>query len=1131
MKGVFIKYLEELSEEFKFEANNVQSNTDDNIFLNDLYADRKIEKKILEILNSDIKFLLIIGEAGYGKTSLLWHLGEILQEKIFTYFIKSSELLKNKNLGDEILKLIQCGSEKKYVFFLDTLDLLLHNDDDVKFIIKLIKNLTEKNITVIATCRPLEAKKVHKDKIDCEKISLTEFDDDEFAVAVEKYASHYAKRSPNRSVEERKQSLINAVARGLPVEKICRNPLTLRMLFEIYYPHEVSHEINVFLLYQEYWKRRVESDCRVGEQNIDNKKQDDEQQKNLNSSTEAIALIMFAEGTPELEENLVEKNIEKLGGRKEDIDILKKRGILHVSDKNCSFFHQTFFEHSAARGLLTKLKEKSIYILETELTENSDDLFRMPVLEQVLLLAEENLTDICVRNLANESLKNLLFSDDILISISGIYVYGLRKKIHPDLSIEIRNLLKKKSSKKEEYIFCFELMKTAQIRLENRLEDLFGELSIIWEYGEWRLKETVLNTLEKLAARKPDKVFSFIKCNQIINYISDFLKGTSEEKSIAGTAISLLLRIFSVLNKFGDEPIKIELLKIYKITFKYCGADDLPARVLFFLSENIENINKDDLDDVLNCNISNLNCKKTGNWNIAIGNLLAKHWDEAELQLNNVIAKIKGLPEFFMLGGFNALALLIARSNSDQINYIFRLFLLETDDKFIYAWRITWERLLSKKIEILDKNIINELYECIVRTFSDYGSKNNPAIAKHSLVLQDALINAKLNKSELHKLLSNSNINDLSLWTSSDYFGRLLIDAFISELPVTKTIIEKYLKNEIHIDKTLSNIMNSLLADRVEYCEIALEAFIKILLIEKDHVRLYRLLNSFSSPFSVSNYIDDIKSLYINLFQSRSTKERSDGYRIWIWLLKNKLINRPTIDDLNKFLTIEKDRNCLSVVVQSIEFVDNFYNNEEKLFRLVTPLINPNTHIELRKNSLIALIKCFKENRSHINEKNIFQLKNILIQLPIIIEAIYETGYIIETLASHDGFLASDFFLNLMTVINSQTLGNKALKLLDHRWRKPVQILFKSLPFQRQEYFLNEVKNLNSQMIRLVINSVYDINDQTNLILINWLSTEIDDEVKNLIRNKNYYHARHRGDKEWLELYNLLIGNDSENRV
>jgi hypothetical protein len=128
----------------------------------DLYLNRKIEKEIIDHLKSSqgktsVK-VLVLGEAGYGKTSVLWHLYKTLPKSLWEpWFLKSSPLSRRfrskSNLAETdhtidgtklrpAIALIRAEGRRP-LLLLDTADLLLHEEHDRDFLLEFLEETQE----------------------------------------------------------------------------------------------------------------------------------------------------------------------------------------------------------------------------------------------------------------------------------------------------------------------------------------------------------------------------------------------------------------------------------------------------------------------------------------------------------------------------------------------------------------------------------------------------------------------------------------------------------------------------------------------------------------------------------------------------------------------------------------------------------------------------------------------------------------------------------------------------------------------------------------------------------------------------------------------------------------------------
>ncbi len=270
------------------------------IHLDELYVPRTVEKEILDVLlrptqNDGPRTVFVIGDAGQGKTSLLWHLAKSLGEDNTqtVFFLKATNLLLTTEVAapsgltvNEIETAIAlAASENKgcgVVLFLDTVDLQVRDGARRDALLAFLEILTDLGCQVVASCRPQEFAILKPRKV--LKVELQDYDASELSEAVRKHArwAYWDKESVDW---EGQVALIqDAVAAGRPIREVCMRPLTLRMLFSLYRPNRISLEIHQFALYRAFWDLRVKQDLRAGMQTPR------EAAENLEKSAAAVAL-------------------------------------------------------------------------------------------------------------------------------------------------------------------------------------------------------------------------------------------------------------------------------------------------------------------------------------------------------------------------------------------------------------------------------------------------------------------------------------------------------------------------------------------------------------------------------------------------------------------------------------------------------------------------------------------------------------------------------------------------------------------------------------------------------------------------------------------------------------------------
>jgi hypothetical protein len=366
-----------------------------------LYVRRDVEAEIARALDggtSDTPFIVIDGEAGTGKSSVLWATERGLRETgAPAWLIDATELpgifargQGGSILSDSFRELVRnlAATGRAPIVMIDTLDVPLNRSGADVYVTSLLTELALADVTVIAASRPGEARMLsaHNPR----KILLFDYTDSELARAVAAYAGAYVRGGSRLTPESHAELLLDAAAQGFPINEICRNPLTLRMLYAVYAPQDINfQDIDVIALYREFWRRRVESDLRT------DAAMPRTDQADLSEPAMRIALAMLLAGAPELPRDRLTRELHAAGLDRGCLEQLQARGVVRVSNIGpehlVGFFHQTFFEHAAALAIMRLGGRKAIAALARRWAEYEGNLFLGAVLERVLVLSEYEL--------------------------------------------------------------------------------------------------------------------------------------------------------------------------------------------------------------------------------------------------------------------------------------------------------------------------------------------------------------------------------------------------------------------------------------------------------------------------------------------------------------------------------------------------------------------------------------------------------------------------------------------------------------------------------------------------------------------------------------------------------------------
>lgn len=415
-----------------------------------LYVERKQQDEILGFIYNCVEkgvggFYLLQGEAGFGKSTLLWWLCRELNRRadaeIWAHFWKSTDLESWQGRevivgSSQIDYLYSLNGQQKQVIFLDTLDNRLEDDGSQIKLEADIQSLLDRNWVVIGTSRPREARRLdgfmHSlNEVPISKAVLGKYDDAEMKEAIRRHVECMCSLSQELGVDAQFETrrLVDAAIRGFPIEPVVRNPLTLRMLFVVFFPNLIPLEINSLDIYGLFWRNRVESDTRQGQDSTSS------YLKKTRADVAAMYLAwkMLVNGRPVLQDFRLSEELLLWGIEHSDIDSLDKRGVITIDRRlgTVQFFHQSLFEFAAAKGLLhienrlLGLGESGIFSsFYNRITEEAIDFFELPIFENTLVLGENT-----SREIASQSInlcKSLLMHSDVTLRESGVLVYQSR---------------------------------------------------------------------------------------------------------------------------------------------------------------------------------------------------------------------------------------------------------------------------------------------------------------------------------------------------------------------------------------------------------------------------------------------------------------------------------------------------------------------------------------------------------------------------------------------------------------------------------------------------------------------------------------------------------------------------------
>jgi hypothetical protein len=508
------------------------------------YVPRTVEARLLERL-VEPGVTAVVGEAGHGKTALLWRMHQVLTHAgRAPMLVPASALIITP--PDPPIVTLEAIAEVvdraqhdglRPVLLVDTLDLLLHDLPARAQVNRLLALAARLRVPTLVTTRPVESRwlDINYDEPDAGEpdasgsrppgvkgVALPGFDRAERPVAIAAYARAFYQPG---QVDEVIRLVDDASVRGLPLREICSNPLALRMLFELYASADERPpgDIDAIGLYEQYWQRRVERDDRgAGAVPVGT---------DLTAPTEAVGLTLLADGAIEGgSHHLIERvrPLIQVGAgveAAEAVAAMRSRGILQdqLSSPRLRFFHQTFFEYAAARGVASS-GAAAFGCLVDRVTDDPMDLLSGEVAGQVLLLSER--FGLVAGTEADAVLIRWLGSDDPGLAALALRTYARRR--HPGRELRAAAAAALGSAGLESVRGYLSLLPSVHHVTFDRAG---AELVLVWQRAEAsrqqdpktsrQLSINVLETLVRLAASHPAKTLDFVEKHLCLDWLTD----------------------------------------------------------------------------------------------------------------------------------------------------------------------------------------------------------------------------------------------------------------------------------------------------------------------------------------------------------------------------------------------------------------------------------------------------------------------------------------------------------------------------------------------------------------------------------------------------------------------------------
>jgi hypothetical protein len=1089
----------------------------------ELYVTRKVESEVIGYLQEKLEtgspMVLIVGEAGYGKTSLLWHLYQTLPRQEWEpWFMKSSFLSRwfrsasgssLSNSGFDQSRLFSAiaavlAGSRKPVLLLDTVDLLLHDEANRDDLRELLQSVSASGCAVVVTCRHQEARLLQPLKMN--PVLLGKYDDDELLEAVEKHVKRFSEGFPDP--QEQLSRLCEAVARGRPVKDVCSSPLMLRMLFLIYAPQSIPDEIHAFRLYKEFWEFRVESDRRAENPSHSG--------RNLERACWITALTMLAEGTPEPDEQVIKNTAAQHKVLWADVEQLVSRGVLKRSETGTlSFFHQTFFEHGAARAMLRLFHENGLLMLDRRMENNWSDLFCAPVLEQALLLAENDAWP--VRSSADAMLPALLRHPSITAKTSGIYVYCHRKQVPDPAAAEMDSLLRSES-----HPLIDSYLRWAPNLPPSHLETLFLALEVIWKRGRWAEQEFMLAMLERMAFRAPARTRNFLEEHQVLRFVIGTKANNVAERKLA--------RVLMALSRVWAEWSLEQFIQLFNGIFDRTQGTDAPVKLLAAMAECAEYLGAKDLATRFDQHVPPWKNQKVRDFDElarAYGHLWFLEWTARRSLVDEVVQDIdkdKAADKLRLYTKLEGLAELLLKTDSAAVDAVFEAVSREKIHERRWAWisvvlkclmlgdKTAWGSDGSPRV-LVYKRLASILLDSSPDRDKDLGERIRRMICETSIPPQLFV-----------KILGHTDAPFPELWLDSGYLAELLPEGYVSKHPIAELALIQATKDWPQHEELLISVRTRLTSFVKMERRIA-KQYLNLTFLLRQTPGVAEILPEINQwyPGMLQSLKPELEQFLLYLMTSRQGKLRRAGVALWQQMLQLDLTAMPLLEDLFAKFDREEDTMARSGLLGLMGLTASKSKQEiQPLIDKLRPLTT-SENPDVRTRSRSALISSILRSRAEAACYG-FEVLELVLQPPTDSKLAGELGYVLQEIQASDPPAALEFCCKLLVSTGVTALGLQSKRTLSFRLRQPVRALIHTLTTDDKENFLKLVPTLDHTLGGILVDAICHEQFNSSVPLLNELLEHpgVSPEIKDLIRRAKYNRERTGGGQAWPELFQAL---------
>jgi len=789
------KRLTQLTKQMSHRANLIQKATYDGEFnfkeillSNGLYVKRELEKQILdEITKSPENYSLISikGEPGFGKSSILWSLEKTLSENPnrITWLIDADDLInlfgvyKNgifSNLSDFENLLINLNPYGQVTILIDTVDAVLNREKDSDLFCNLISDLKALSVIIILATRPLEAKIL--DFLEPTERVLSKYNELEFIEATESYSKAFLNDPTDQKTHSKQLNL--AVAQGLPIKEVAYNPLALRMLYSVYAPLQINfQEINIVSLYRTYWQKKVETDSRSV---IANTKKP---QVNLTRAASILGVTLLAEGRQEISQSLALRYLEQSGELINTLEQLADRGVLTknqmIAENRITFFHQTFFEHAAAVGILEHARGLGLEALFERYKKTDGNDFIAAILEKALVLSEFETH--MISRLAIKIVCELLQTNNQYVT-TGIYAFVHRTTYSDQIYQNVKSLFENSNKLAiENYLNLFD-----NITIEQRPQH-YDLLKLALRIKSNRINEIILQKISHISQYNKEVAKQFLEDGEVIKLIGDTLESNSNGRKYYHESLSAISAEYpewarskyvellgvAVGKSYGDSELEWILSAF---------AGDLPNELRLSTEEIETAIGPGDRK------INDLNQRSLAKF--LFQDMVLRN--ESHLDLFDLVSIQKHNSRIYYIRLMAVTEYLFQMSYTDLKSFLRKCYSVKNQFAFRNLALISWLNFLEITLNSAESSEVESAENLIFELLDGFEYKKLTAKHRFALILFQS---SELLVSTADKFFKVDDSNAYEFWTNKSLMGSKLAQAYMGGNLQAKEVVAQILKS------------------------------------------------------------------------------------------------------------------------------------------------------------------------------------------------------------------------------------------------------------------------------------------------------------------------------------------------